>query len=115
MIVKSFNLKKELKDNVNFYLLYGPNNGFIEENTYVENNDIIIGKTMPLKKGENEEYRFKDNSVCLKQNEYGFIDKNYSNNKYYTNTNNEGYKFSKIKMRSIRIPTIGDKLSSRHG
>jgi len=91
------------------------NDGFIEENTYVENNDIIIGKTMPLKKGENEEYRFKDNSVCLKQNEYGFIDKNYSNNKYYTNTNNEGYKFSKIKMRSIRIPTIGDKLSSRHG
>ena len=86
------------------------NDGFIEENTYVENNDIIIGKTMPLKKGENEEYRFKDNSVCLKQNEYGFIDKNYSNNKYYTNTNNEGYKFSKIKMRSIRIPTIGDKL-----
>ena len=31
MIVKSFNLKKELKDNVNFYLLYGPNIGFIEE------------------------------------------------------------------------------------
>ena len=31
MIVKSFNLKKELKDNVNFYLLYGPNSGFIEE------------------------------------------------------------------------------------
>ena len=31
MILKSFNLKKEFKDNVNFYLLYGPNSGFIEE------------------------------------------------------------------------------------
>jgi DNA-directed RNA polymerase II subunit RPB2 len=90
-------------------------NGFIKENCYVENNDIIIGKIMPMKKGEDDAYKFKDNSVCVKQNEFGFIDKNYSNNKYYLNTNNEGYKFSKIKIRSTRVPTIGDKLSSRHG
>ena len=31
MIVKFFDLKKNLKDNINFYLLYGPNSGFIEE------------------------------------------------------------------------------------
>ena len=84
--------------------------GFITENTYVENNDIIIGKTMPLKKIENDIYEFKDNSISLKQNESGFIDKTYSNNKYFMNTNNEGYKFSKIKIRTNRIPTIGDKL-----
>ena len=89
--------------------------GFVRENTYVENNDIIIGKTMPIKKSENEAYQVKDNSVSLKQNESGFIDKSYSNNKYFQNTNNEGYKFSKIKIRANRIPTIGDKLSSRHG
>ena len=84
--------------------------GFVRENTYVENNDIIIGKTMPIKKSENEAYQVKDNSVSLKQNESGFIDKSYSNNKYFQNTNNEGYKFSKIKIRANRIPTIGDKL-----
>lgn len=89
--------------------------GFIKENDYVENNDIIIGKIMPLKKNENQDYPFKDNSVSLKQNEDGFIDKTYSNNKYFMNTNNEGYKFSKMKIRTNRIPTIGDKLSSRHG
>ena len=31
MIIKYFDLKKNLKKNINFYLLYGPNVGFIEE------------------------------------------------------------------------------------
>ena len=31
MIVKFFNLKENLKDNINFYLLYGSNSGLIEE------------------------------------------------------------------------------------
>jgi len=90
--------------------------GFIKENTYVSNNDIIIGKRMPNKINDAVEvYKFKDNSIPLKQNEYGFIEKNFSNNKYFLNVNNDGYKFSKVKIRNIRIPTIGDKLSSRHG
>ena len=32
MIVKYFELKKEIKKNINFYLLYGSNTGLIEEN-----------------------------------------------------------------------------------
>ena len=31
MIVKFFDLKKKLKNKINFYLLYGPNNGLIDE------------------------------------------------------------------------------------
>ena len=31
MIIKSFDLKKNLKKNINFYLLYGPNSGLIED------------------------------------------------------------------------------------
>ena len=90
--------------------------GFIKENAYVSNNDIIMGKRMPNKVNDTAEaYKFKDNSIPLKQNEYGFIDRNFSNNKYFLNVNNDGYKFSKVKIRNIRIPTIGDKLSSRHG
>ena len=45
MIVKFFDLKKNLKNNINFYLLYGPNSGLIEEtinNTLKPNLSINI-------------------------------------------------------------------------
>jgi DNA-directed RNA polymerase II subunit RPB2 len=87
--------------------------GFIPEDTLVTPNDIIIGKVMPNK--VNNLFDYKDNSTPIKTSEACFIDANCTNNRYFKNTNNEGYVFAKIRTRSYRIPTIGDKVSSRHG
>ena len=82
-------------------------NGFVDPNTKIEENDIIIGKVMPLK--NNPEYKYKDNSTIIKKNETGYLDSNY------VGINGDGYRFCKVKIRSIKTPEIGDKVSSRHG
>ncbi len=83
--------------------------GFIPENTLVTPNDIIVGKVMPNR--INNLFDYKDNSTPIKTTEPCFIDANCTNNNYFKNTNNEGYVFGKIRTRSYRIPTIGDKVS----
>jgi DNA-directed RNA polymerase II subunit RPB2 len=81
--------------------------GFVKKDTKIENNDIIIGKVMPVK--NNKDYKFRDSSTQIKNNETGYIDSNY------VSINSEGYRFCKVKIRSPRTPEIGDKFSSRHG
>jgi DNA-directed RNA polymerase II subunit RPB2 len=80
--------------------------GFIKKDTYVDDNDIIIGKIMPIR---NSEYRHRDTSISVKNNEKGYIDS------IYINTNGDGFKFCKVRIRSTKYPEIGDKFSSRHG
>jgi len=87
--------------------------GFVPENTFVKTGDIIIGKCMPNKNGNTITY--KDNSVPLKNNEKGYIDRNCYNDKYFCNVNGEGYNFCKVRVRSTRTPIMGDKFSSRSG
>lgn len=87
--------------------------GFVPENRYVEAGDVIVGKCMPQKVGPT--INCKDTSVVLRSNERGFVDKNCHSNNHFVNVNGEGYTFCKVRLRSERIPTIGDKFSSRHG
>ena len=83
-------------------------NGIVAKNTFVCDKDIIIGKVIPvIEEGNTTTYR--DNSTPLKNNESGFVDD------YILSTNEEGYQFCKMRIRSNRIPNIGDKVSSRHG
>lgn len=84
-------------------------NGFVEKNKYVDSNTIIIGKVMPIKSKNSGKHIYRDSSTLLRSNEKGFIDD------IYTNRNGEGHKFCKVRVRSVRIPKIGDKFSSRHG
>jgi DNA-directed RNA polymerase II subunit RPB2 len=86
------------------------NDGLVKENTFVDSSDIIIGKIVPVKNTTiNGNQVYRDNSTSLRNNESGFIDK------VFVNTNAEGHRFCKVRVRSERVPTIGDKFSSRHG
>ena len=84
-------------------------NGFVPINTHVTSNDIIIGKVFPIKSKTKTKFVYRDSSTFLKSNETGYIDK------IYINRNGDGHKFCKVRVRSIRVPKIGDKFSSRHG
>jgi DNA-directed RNA polymerase II subunit RPB2 len=79
--------------------------GFIKENVYVYPGDIIIGKIIPIRQQDKSitKVTYRDISTPIRTNEEGFVDK------VYESRNSEGFRFCKVKIRSIRIPTVGDK------
>ena len=86
--------------------------GFIEENELVENRDVIIAKIIPIKENRNDPtktIKFEDQSKTFRTTEETYIDKNY------TGRNGDGYNFAKVRVRTLRKPVMGDKVSSRHG
>jgi DNA-directed RNA polymerase II subunit RPB2 len=80
--------------------------GIVKVGQKVSKNDVLIGRTLIFtnKAGKTEE---KDCSVVAKANESGIIDK------VFTGNTPEGFKFIKIKIRSVRIPQVGDKFATR--
>jgi DNA-directed RNA polymerase beta subunit len=86
--------------------------GFISENTLVENRDVIIAKIIPIKENRNDPtkvIKYEDQSKTFRTTEETYIDKNY------TGRNGDGYNFAKVRVRILRKPVMGDKISSRHG
>jgi len=89
-------------------------NGFVPENVYVDNDDILIGKVVPLRIPTGTVIpagtkKYRDVSRTMRNNEIGWVDR------IFRNRNGEGYSFAKVRVRQDRIPEIGDKFSSRHG
>ena len=86
--------------------------GFIPENSLVENRDVIIAKIIPIKENRNDPtkpIKFEDQSKTFRTTEETYIDKNY------TGRNGDGYNFAKVRVRILRKPVMGDKVSSRSG
>jgi DNA-directed RNA polymerase II subunit RPB2 len=81
------------------------NDGLVPKNTFVDGNDILIGKVMPHKIAGVIHPR--DTSHMMKANDDGHVDMNY------IGTNSDGYKFAKVRLRKYRKPQIGDKVASR--
>lgn len=78
--------------------------GFIKVGSKVNDNDIIIGKVLPLKQTAPNEPKFKDASTSLKDNIEGTVDWVYD-------YKNDGYKEVKVRVRSEKVPEGGDKFA----
>jgi DNA-directed RNA polymerase II subunit RPB2 len=118
------------------YEKLGPD-GLVPENTFVTQDDVLIGKVAPIRlrgadgaamAGISHQTlqamssvaaaqaveaaggkRFRDSSKLMRANECGYVDR------IYRGRNGEGYSFVKIRVREERVPEIGDKFASRHG
>jgi len=89
--------------------------GLIENETNVKEGDVLIGKVSPPRFLEEQtsfgvgEEKRRDNSITLKAGEEGTVDS------VMLCETTSATRISKIRIRSQKIPEIGDKFASRHG
>ena len=89
--------------------------GLVAPGVRVSGEDIIIGKTAPIAAdtedlGQKTQAHIKrDASTPLRSTENGIVDQ------VLLSTNSEGALFCKVRMRTTKVPQIGDKFASRHG
>jgi DNA-directed RNA polymerase II subunit RPB2 len=94
-LVKGINEKEKNYDKIN-------DKGYAPEETRLINGDIIIGKVSPISDGDGKLYR--DESQSYKGGIPGYVDKVWPKI-----LDGDGYKMIKMRIRSERIPMVGDK------
>lgn len=84
--------------------------GLVQPGTRVSGDDVLIGKTSPLvmdsTAGRESKFTKRDCSTSMKANENGIVDN------VLISTTKEGYRFTKVRVRNVRIPQVGDKFVS---
>lgn len=89
--------------------------GVIYPEAVVKEGDVVIGKTSPPRfLSSVDEYNLttnqrRESSMSLKHGEKGIVDF------VFLTENSEGNKLVQARLRSQRVPEIGDKFTSRHG
>jgi DNA-directed RNA polymerase II subunit RPB2 len=80
--------------------------GLIKENTYVNDKSVLIGKVTT---NPDNADNFLDASSLPKKGQSGYVDKSFMTE------GEEGFRIAKVRVRSERIPALGDKFGSRCG
>ncbi|MCX6770189.1 MAG: DNA-directed RNA polymerase subunit B, partial [Candidatus Micrarchaeota archaeon] len=89
--------------------------GIISPECECDNKDVLVGKTSPPRFLEEitvfgvTEEKKRENSAVLKSGEGGIVDS------VMVSDSLSGTRLVKVRMRSIKVPEIGDKFASRHG
>ncbi|KAH9385462.1 DNA-directed RNA polymerase II subunit RPB2 [Nematocida major] len=76
--------------------------GLVLPGTRVSGEDVLIGKVVTTPDGS------KDASTTMRGTESGVVDR-------VILTTKDGYRYTRIRVRSARTPQMGDKFASRHG
>jgi len=90
--------------------------GIVSPGVQLSGGDIVIGKTQPMPASAEMlagkaalQQTKRDASTAMRITESGICDA------VMLSVDRENNKFTKVRVRSIRIPQIGDKFASRHG
>ena len=89
--------------------------GIVAPGVRVSGEDIIMGKTAPMAPDAEEmgqrlkQHVKRDVSTPLRSTESGIVDQ------VMITTSADGVRFAKVRVRTTKIPQIGDKFASRHG
>jgi len=89
--------------------------GLIKPGMRVLGDDILIGRTSVLPPDMADDamgvpkFDRKDSSTPVRTAEMGVTDQ------VMLSLNKDGFKFTKVRLRTLKIPEVGDKFASRHG
>ena len=77
--------------------------GVVTKGTHIQENDVLIGKYMPVPKGKDEKNVYRDQSIVYKSDEEAIV------HEVITDRNEDDMLFCKVALRKIRPVVVGDK------